>query len=475
MHLLFIFSLGYYLISAMQWYSYKIERVIFHYSKPIWHLLYFILPVSLYYIFCFLKLYILSVILIMIYVVMLYFWQRKLDKPLQFTARVKRFFIFLFASTIFADMLLLAANVYFLSILLPLISALIFSAIYEKIIFLGFKKDAARKLKGMQDLQIIAITASYGKTSIKNFLYHILSFKFNCYKTPRSVNTLAGLVLDINSSLPENTKIYIAEAGARERGDIKEIAEFLKPCITIVGQIGAQHIEYFKTLENIRNTKMELLSSKNLKKAFVHVSANVNAGNDKRVEIWGNDITFIEASLEGTKFGMKIRGEEIIFESRLLGAFNAVNLAVCIHTALYLGIDMQIIKKAVSSIVCVEHRLQRMDVGGKIILDDSFNGNFEGMRSSYELVKTYEGRKVLVTPGIVESTKEENEKIAKIIDDIFDLVIITGSINVNVLNHTISRAHKIISNDKSQLTTILAQNTNVGDLILFSNDTPAYM
>ncbi|MDR0579660.1 MAG: UDP-N-acetylmuramoyl-tripeptide--D-alanyl-D-alanine ligase [Campylobacteraceae bacterium] len=459
----------------MQWYSYKIKRAIFHYNKPIWHLLYFILPVGLYYIFCFLKLYVLSAVLILIYIDMLYFWKKRLDKPLRFTARVKRFFIFLFVSTIFVDMLFLASDIYFLSILLPLVLALIFSAVYEKIIFLSFKKDAAKKLNNMRDLQIIAITASYGKTSIKNFLYHILSFKFNCYKTPRSVNTLAGLVLDVNSSLPENTKIYIAEAGARERGDIREIAEFLKPCIAIVGQIGIQHIEYFKTLESIRNTKMELLSSENIKKAFVHISANVNVGDDKRVEIWGGDITFVEASLDGTKFGMKIRGEEVVFESRLLGAFNAVNLAVCVHVALYLGLDMQTIKKAVSSVACVEHRLQRMDVGGKIILDDSFNGNFEGMRSSYELVKTYNGRKVLITPGVVESTKEENEKLAKIIDDIFDLVIITGSTNVNVLNHNISHANKIISNDKSQLITILAQNTNAGDLILFSNDTPTYM
>ncbi|MDR2635649.1 MAG: UDP-N-acetylmuramoyl-tripeptide--D-alanyl-D-alanine ligase, partial [Campylobacteraceae bacterium] len=133
------------------------------------------------------------------------------------------------------------------------------------------------------------------------------------------------------------------------------------------------------------------------------------------------------------------------------------------------------IQKAISSINSVEHRLQRIDANGKIILDDSFNGNFEGMKSSYELVKTYNGRKVIVTPGIVESTKEENEKLAKIIDEIFDLVIITGSTNASTLNQTISRAHKIMLEDKSQLTTILAQNTKAGDLILFSNDTPDYM
>ncbi|MDR3177644.1 MAG: UDP-N-acetylmuramoyl-tripeptide--D-alanyl-D-alanine ligase [Campylobacteraceae bacterium] len=475
-HALFVFLLGYYLKSAMQWYSYKIERVIFHYNKPIWHLIYFILPVVLYYIFYFFESYILFALAVLAYLVMLYFWRRKLDKPLHFTARVKRFFLFLLFSVVFTDTFYLSVGYgYFLGVLTPLILALIFSVAYENILFVGFKKEALRRLEAMSDLQIIAITASYGKTSIKNFLYHILSFKFDCYKTPRSVNTLAGLVLDINTSLPKNAKIYIAEAGARERGDIREIAEFLKPDIAIVGQIGAQHIEYFKTLENTRDTKMELLLSSKLKKAFVHVSANVNANNDKRVEVWGGEITFIKASLEGTKFGMMINENEVVFETKLLGAFNAVNLAVCIRVGLYLGLDAKTIQKAVSSVPSVEHRLQRIDAGGKIIIDDSFNGNFEGMKSSYELVKAYEGRKVLITPGIVESTKEENENLARMMDGIFDIIIITGSVNADVLNNAILRAHKIVLSDKSQLTTILAQNTKAGDLILFSNDAPTYM
>ncbi|MDR0408713.1 MAG: UDP-N-acetylmuramoyl-tripeptide--D-alanyl-D-alanine ligase [Campylobacteraceae bacterium] len=463
----------------MQWYSYRIERVIFHYNKPTWHLFYLALPVCLYYIICFSELYILLAALVPIYLVMLYFWRKRLDKPLRFTARIKRFFLFLILAIIFNNMLCfifyMKYSSGFVGILTPIILALVFNNIYEMILFSGFEKEAVKKLESMQNLRIIAITASYGKTSIKNFLYHILSFKFDCYKTPRSVNTIVGLTLDINTSLPKKSEIYIAEAGARERGDIKEIAEFLKPSIAIVGQIGAQHMEYFKTLDNIRDTKMELLFSEKLEKAFVHVSANVNANNDDRVEIWGNNITFIEASLEGTKFGMNMDGAEIIFETKLLGAFNAINLAVCVHVGLYLGLDIKTIQKAMLSISSVEHRLQRMDVGGKIIIDDSFNGNFEGMKSSYELVRTYNGKKVLITPGIIESTKEENEKLAKIMDEVFDLIIITGSTNADLLNREILRAHKIMLKDKSQLTAVLAQNTKAEDLILFSNDAPTYI
>ena len=205
-----------------------------------------------------------------IYVYLAYFpwlvvWARRLDKRLIFTARVKRFFGFLFFAVIVQDSLCLISPACLnYGLLLPIVASIVLSVFYEKILFQSFYKEAKRKIQSNKDLKIIAITASYGKTSIKNFLFHILSKKFKCYHTPRSVNTIGGLVFDVNQSLPNDIQIYIAEAGARERGDIAQITDFLEPHVAIVGQIGPQHIEYFKTLENIRNTKMELIPSPEL-------------------------------------------------------------------------------------------------------------------------------------------------------------------------------------------------------------------
>ncbi|MFV0481001.1 MAG: Mur ligase family protein [Campylobacteraceae bacterium] len=476
-YILLVLALSYYVMSAMQWYSYRINRVIFHFNNPKWHFIYFVLPILLYYLFV--LVFNLSTIFYIyffaVHLPLLYFWYKKLDKPLVFTSRVKRFFIFLFVILAFEIGICVAFKIFSFVLLIPIILAFILSAFYEKIIFDSYKNSAKKKLANMSELTIIAITASYGKTSIKNFLFHILSIRFNCYKTPRSVNTLAGLVLDVNRDLPNDTKFYIAEAGAREKGDIKEITDFLSPKIAIVGQIGAQHIEYFKTLENIRNTKMELISSENLQKAFIHVSANINIGNNQKIELFGDDLTIVSDSLDGLLFEVIIDGKKEEFKTSLLGSFNATNLAVCIKVAHYLGMDIETIRKAILSLKSVEHRLERLDVQGKIIIDDSFNGNFEGMKSSYLLAKTHNGRKVLVTPGIVESTKEDNEKLAIIMDDVFDLVIITGFTNMEILDNTIKKAKKILLKDKSKLTDVLANETHAGDLILFSNDAPTYM
>lgn len=464
--ILFTFALGFYLITCLQWFSYKFERVLFHFTRPLWHVFFLIVPIVLFYgaerffwIYFYFAL-----------VPSLALWHKKLDKKLVFTPRVKRFFVILVFSVIASYAVYLATQHRVnLGVVLPLAVSFALSFLLEKAKFKAYENSARKKLASMPELKIIMITASFGKTSIKNFLFELLKNDFACRKTPRSVNTLAGLIQDVNNELAAGTQIYIAEAGARLKGDIAQITEFLNPQIAIVGEIGAQHIEYFKTLENIRATKLEALSSKRLEKAFVHSSTQAN--ESEKIEIYDKDLSGVEASLDGVKFKLGERE----FASPLLGKFNASNLAVCVKTALYLGLDEVRIASALARLKNVEHRLERIDAGGKIIIDDGFNGNFNGMSASYELVGSYEGRKVLVTPGIMESSDEENEKLSKIINKTFDIVMLTSSLNAVALLKHLSRPKVIVIKDKSKIQEALAQNTKAGDLILFSNDAPSFM
>jgi len=464
-HIVFVLVIGYYVISALQWYSYKLDRVVLHFNRYDWHLFFFLVPIFVYYLagnYFWIFLY-------AIFIPAMFLWYRKLDKKLVFTARVKRFFLFLFLATLFQNVLCLNLEICAkFGVILPIFIAIFISMIFEKILFEGFKKSAKQKLNNSKNLTIIAITASYGKTSIKNYLYQILSQKYNCYMTPRSVNTLSGIMKDINEDLPNEAEIYIVEAGARLKGDINDITTLVNPHYAVVGKIGEQHIEYFKTLENIRNTKMELLNSNRLKNAYVHVSANVKP--DSKTVVYGDELTNVRSTLDGLYFDV----DNESFFTPLLGDFNAMNLLACIQVAKKM-MSLEEIKEGIKNLKGVNHRLQRIDAGGKLIIDDSFNGNLEGMISSYELASTYDGRKVIITPGIVESTTEANIKLAKKIDDIFDLVILTGQINLQILDKNIKHTKKIIVKDKSEIEKVLIEHTYKGDLILFSNDTPSFM
>ncbi|MCT7546761.1 UDP-N-acetylmuramoyl-tripeptide--D-alanyl-D-alanine ligase [Aliarcobacter cryaerophilus] len=466
-----VLSLGWYLITNLQWYNYKISRVIFKHHKWQWHLTFFISPIVLFFI---IPSPYFDIYFFVLYFVSFILWNRKLDRSLVLTSRVKRFLTILLI-TLFAQ-ISLCLDDYFCSkvtLFLTLIVTLILSNIIEKILFLLFKSRAKKRLLENKDLKIVAITASYGKTSIKNFLHHVLKNHFKTYKTPRSVNTIVGLVLDVNRDLPKDTQIYIAEAGARVKGDIKTIANFLEPQIAVVGSVGEQHIEYFKTLENIKNTKKELLLSPRLQKAFVHSSANVVPS--EKIEEFPNNLHIVKSNLDGLWFDVELNGKVEHFYAPILGSFNAINLAAVVLVATHLGMSVLEINEALTTLPQVEHRLQKIESNGKIIIDDSFNGNLEGMLEAINISSNYNGRKVIITPGLVESTLSANILLAKEIDKVFDFVIITGTLNANILKANINEDKVFVLKDKTMLETTLARTTKSGDLILFANDAPNFI
>lgn len=461
-YFLFVIVSGYYLITNLQWYSYKLKRVILNHTKPMWNIIYFVIPLIAFVVVS--RVFGLGIIVSIAYAAVLYFWFKGLDKPLVWTGRIKRFFALL---VFFALILSFIAKCTF--VLAPFILAFIASLVVEKVLFLGFKAKAKAKITNAKNMTIVGITASYGKTSIKNFLNHILEGSFRTYATPRSVNTLGGIIKDINDDLPNHTEVYIVEMGARVKGDIAEIATFVNPQYVVVGKIGPAHIEYFKTIENIINTKLEILQSANLKFAWLHESTKVQPS--EKLHIFGNNISNVIATLDGTSF--ELEGER--YEVPILGEFHAINLAGAISVALALGIDTATVKKRLKTLKATPHRLERIDAGGKLILDDSFNGNIDGMLASFDLASTHNGRKVVITPGLVEADDELNIQVAKRANEVFDLVIVSSGLNWEIFKKYIDESKLLRMEQKSQMQDMLIEHTKAGDLILFANDAPSFV
>lgn len=476
-YLIFIAAMGYYFITNLQWYSYKLQRVIFHHTKTWWHFVYFLIPFALY-------TYVEAVsdfgfTVVLAYLPLLFVWYKGLDKPLVFTGRVKRFYAALFLFALF-----FAVSFKHFTLMLPLFLAYFVSMFIEKILFEGFKRKAQKKIESMNDLIVVGVTASYGKTSIKNIIAHLLKAKYKTYATPRSVNTLGGVMKDINDDLPEDTQVYVVEMGARGEGDIAEITTFVNPQYVVVGKIGPAHIEYFKTLENIRNTKMEILQTNRLKNAWVHESAMVKP--EANVHTFGSKgnlniktvlpapqaiISDIEATLEGTAFTL----DGVRYEANILGAFNAMNLAAAVQIAKELGLSTEQIQEGLKTLQPVAHRLQRIDAGGKVILDDSFNGNIDGMMASFDLASTYKGRKVIITPGLVEVDDALNVQVAQRANEVFDKVIVTGDLNYAIFKENVESGKLGKLESKAQMEQMLIDETMPGDLILFANDAPSFV
>ncbi len=476
-HILFIFSLGLYLITNLQWYHYKIGRVLTKHHKSSWHFFYFALPIlvyqianSFFWIFFYFG-----------YIPTLILWYRRLDKKLVWTWRVKRFFFLLISLTAFQDVTcFLQKECSNYGIFMPILLTLIGSFTIEKMVFFSYYRKAKRKLQLLNRTRVIAITGSYGKTSIKNFLTQVLSRKYKVYATPKSVNTLEGIVQDINNNLQAGIDFYIVEAGARERGDIDKIAKLVQEEIAIVGKVGKQHIEYFKTIENVISTKLEITNSQKLRHLYIHssISRDILPKNPPfEIHQFGEGVTNIIADLNGTQFRLEIDGQSERFATQVLGKFQSENLEVVIRLALQLGLSLDEVQYAIYNLEPVPHRLEKIKAGGKIIIDDGYNGNIDGMLEAFRLVEQHEGRKVVITPGLIESSEDLNERIAFEIDDIFDVVIITGSINRDFFKSklTNTKAVRIFLDDKSKLEDVLSKYTSYGDIILFANDAPSYI
>ncbi len=474
---IFLLAMGYYAITNLQWYSYKLNRVIFHHTKTWWHFVYFLVPYALYMLVSYTSDY--GFVVVLAYLALLFQWYRGLDKPLVWTGRVKRFYSIMLLFGLFISVALGHFGV-----IIPIFLAYFLSVFIEKMLFNGFKVKAQKKIEEMKDLTVVGITASYGKTSIKNYIEHLLKAKYKTYATPRSVNTYGGVMKDINDDLPEDTEVYIVEMGARGEGDIAEISTFVNPHYVVVGKIGPAHIEYFRTMENIRNTKMEILKTSRLKEAWVHASAmvkpevNVHTFGEKEELDLKNPlpapeflIEDVKATLDDTSFTLN----GVRYSASILGAFNAMNLAAAVLVAKELGLTDEEIQNGLSTLKAVDHRLQRIDAGGKVILDDSFNGNIDGTMASFELASTYAGRKVVITPGLVEVDDILNVQVAKRANEVFDVVVVTGDLNYAIFKEYVDPEKLVKLISKSQMEEMLVEQTIPGDLILFANDAPSFV
>ena len=287
----------------------------------------------------------------------------------------------------------------------------------EKAITRWYYNDAKRILRSMPQLTIIGITGSFGKTSTKHFLYRILSERYNVVMTPGNFNTTLGVVRTIRELLKPHHEVFIVEMGAKQRGDIKEICDLVRPSVGIITSVGEMHLESFATVENVARTKFELFDA--LPGGGLCV-VNVDSEPSRRyikeqgidVVTYGvtsDDAQYRAVNIEyaATQTTFDVSGRKGVAEgyaSHLLGRGNILNITAALAVAEHLGLSVEQCRRGVRQIEQVEHRLSQRHNGGITILDDAYNSNPEGARMAIEVLSEYvtAGSRYIVTPGFVE-------------------------------------------------------------------------
>ncbi len=279
--------------------------------------------------------------------------------------------------------------------------------------------DAQRKLSEVPDLQVIGVTGSYGKTSVKFYLQTLLQEQFNVLVTPESYNTPMGVVKTIRQSLKPSHEIFVCEMGARHVGDIKEICDIVHPRHGVITSIGPQHLETFFTMDNIVHTKFELADALPqdgwlfLNGDNAYITGQGGAYTHPiyyrmQSEGEGYQASDIRLTQLGTEFDVTAPdGETEHFQMQLVGEYNVINVMAAIAVAHTFGIPLARLKVPVRRLRPVEHRMQMIPRGNVTVIDDAYNSNPVGSKAAVETLAMFDGTRILITPGMVELGQEE--------------------------------------------------------------------
>lgn len=330
----------------------------------------------------------------------------------------------------------------------------------------------------------IAVTGSAGKTTVKNILNAMLSKKFSVIASTGNYNTPIGISKSLECYNSE--EVFIAEFGARKRGDIAELIDMVKPTIGVLTTINPQHSESFGTIDDVYNEKSLLikaatsLSVVNADNVYIathldDLCPDVSVGRDISAEI-------ISIDLDGTRFILKDGLKTLPMESVLLGRAAVTDIMLAYAVASRLGVEDADIIDAVRSLDYIPHRMEKLTTPtGVTIIDDGYNCNSEGADFAIELFAKLNGRKIVCAQGIVEqgkNTEKVNTELGKKFSRVFDVIVTTGCNSKYIVKGARDAGYRVeiysVRNMK-EVEQVFSLILRSGDTVYLNNDVPDYM
>jgi UDP-N-acetylmuramoyl-tripeptide--D-alanyl-D-alanine ligase len=359
---------------------------------------------------------------------------------------------------------------------------------------------AQGKLREHPGLTIIAVAGSYGKTTMKEILVSVLSEKFRVLATPGNINTPVGISRVILKDLVPATEVMVVEMGEHYPGDLRFLGEFLRPDISVITGINEAHLERFGSLDRLAEGIFEAVDA-----TKEHGLIVLNADNPHIVERYtmhrGERAFAFYSSHESPlteyrigKLEFREDGSGMDFEVSdyetslgklslpLIGEYAVGASIAALIIARRLGMPIGEFRKGLASLKPIPHRLQVLpSQNGVLVIDDSYNGNPEGVRYAIRaLARFTKRRKVYVTPGLVEAgpTSEPiHREIGRELAPVADVVVliqnsVTSFIARELLQHGFPKEHILWFKNGPEAHAAIPEIVKSGDVILFQNDWP---
>lgn len=397
--------------------------------------------------------------------------------PLKFTKRIARL---LAAEAVVLFVLCYFVGNAFFAAALPVITlvAWVICLPIDNAVARHYLKKACRKLEE-SDVTVIAVTGSYGKTSVKDMLTAVLD---DSVSPSGSCNTPLGIASFINKTDLYYVKYLILEFGAKRRGDIAELCRLFKPEYGVITGVCAQHLSTFKSLSNVIATKRELVEY--LPKDGVCVLNDCDeaaksfegAGECRTVMSHANlavkvdDVGFGGTSLS-VGYGKIVK--KVILPH--ITEYAPDTFAMCLQTALQVGQSFTKTVALSANIKQTAHRMELIKTERSYIIDDGYNGSIAGVRSCVRTLARFDCGKVVITQGLVECGRERramNVECGRLLGSACNAAVVLGK-NAKYLAYGLRETDcQIIFAKNLKQAVNLAQPYINGGIVLFQNDLP---
>jgi UDP-N-acetylmuramoyl-tripeptide--D-alanyl-D-alanine ligase len=346
-----------------------------------------------------------------------------------------------------------------------------------------FLLQAKAKLKKISP-QIIAITGSYGKTSTKGYVAHLVATKYSVVASPASFNNMMGLSQSVNEKLTPGTEVFVAEMGMNAEGRIRELVNHFPPYIAAITTIGEAHMERLGSKEAIVRAKSEITENSPVVVLPVDQPELVALAETCRrrstivvtVSATGEaaDVS-IDSDAGTVTYGPGTSPEPI----ELSGLTHPINVAVALGIAWALDIPAELALPATTTLPVAAHRTEVAHAdSGVAIIDDTYNSNPEGAKRAVEeaarLADSRGGKMFVVTPGMVELGPvqvERNTELGQLVTALGGQLVAVGLTNRTALLEGGGETTVTCLN-RDEAVRFVTEHSGESDVILYENDLP---
>jgi UDP-N-acetylmuramoyl-tripeptide--D-alanyl-D-alanine ligase len=313
-----------------------------------------------------------------------------------------------------------------------------------KLGLLNRKKSKAR---------VCAITGTCGKTTVKEMVASILSTMGNTLATKGNLNNDIGVPLTL-LDISEKTDYAVIEMGANHLNEIEYSVNLACPECAVINNVGAAHLEGFKSLDGVYKAKSEILDYI-LKTNGIGVINADDAFYKRWIEDY-NDMKFLSFGISQnanvhaynisynnvgcSTFNFKIQPDKLnknnqIIEGKvtlnLIGEHNVLNALCSISLAYLLGAQTENIIKGLELVKPVCGRLNLLDFGKLKLIDDAYNASFSAVKASIDTLSHMQGIKIFAFGDMGELgdyAQDIHKDVGKYAIDKIDYLLTVGEL-----------------------------------------------